>query len=145
MDEESPESPGPAAYKMDDNAEAKIYTRYGKNCACLALNLTLCLRCSPLLTGMCVSAGLQTWDTKIARAQSTIANSGRKRMRTGTAYSQPRVRAVGHQSDWLIRRRAQTCRRSRFREPSDLTIDCAGTPPGFALPQRNREVVLALC
>jgi hypothetical protein len=31
MDEESPDSPGPAAYKMDDNAEAKIYTRYGKN------------------------------------------------------------------------------------------------------------------
>ena len=40
MDEESPESPGPAAYKMDDNAEAKIYTRYGKNCACLVLSLT---------------------------------------------------------------------------------------------------------
>ena len=37
MDEESPESPGPAAYKMDDNAEAKIYTRYGKNCERLEL------------------------------------------------------------------------------------------------------------
>lgn len=35
MDKESPESPGPAAYKMDDNAEAKIYTRYGKNCECM--------------------------------------------------------------------------------------------------------------
>lgn len=31
VDAESGDSPGPAAYKMDDNAEAKIYTRYAKN------------------------------------------------------------------------------------------------------------------
>ena len=144
MDEESPDTPGPAAYKMDDNAEAKIYTRYGKNCACLALESPVC-PCRPLLTRTCLH--MQTWATTTALGRSTTGNNGRKRMHTGVASSQSKAAKVGRQSEWLTQRQAQTRRRTRFRGRSDLTTESeAGTPPVFYAPRAGWAALqVALC
>jgi hypothetical protein len=144
MDEESPDTPGPAAYKMDDNAEAKIYTRYGKNCACLALESPVCT-CRPLLTRTCLH--MQTWATTTALGRSTTGNNGRKRMHTGVASSQSKAAKVGRQSEWLTQRQAQTRRRTHFRGRSDLTTESeAGTPPVFYAPRAGWAALqVALC